>query len=220
MKLQKKKYIENEDENLDRERVKKYTNLIPTSRGRIENHFENEISKDGKYVITTSICKRILNDDEPKQEQSGGDTYSNNYYREEVEEINEDEGIPREFEEKKTIINKRVRDYGDNYNYYERNENRSPLKKTETYQRRREPIHVYGNEYYETNEEINKHKYYPIRTERKVTRYYTNENYDDSDDDEDFEFDDEKDYRNNKKYKKYKEYPSKYEKEEMTYYDY
>ena len=67
---------------------------------------------------------------------------------------------------------------------------------------------------------INKHKYYPIRTERKVTRYYTNENYDDSDDDEDFEFDDEKDYRNNKKYKKYKEYPSKYEKEEMTYYDY
>ena len=214
--IRNKNYIENEDENLDERRIKKYTNITPISGGRIENHFENEISQDGKYVITVSISKRVMDEERPKQETRRGDMYNNNYYREEVEEINEDERIPREYQEQKTIINKRVRDYGDNYNYLERNENRSPLKITETHQRRREPIHVYGNEYYETNEEISKHKYYPIRTERKVTRYYTNENYDD-DCDEDFE--DEKEYRNNK-YKNYKGYPSKYEKNEMTYYNY
>ena len=45
--------------------------------------------------ITVSICKRIMNEEEPKLEQSGGDKYSNNYYKGEVEEINEDEKIPR-----------------------------------------------------------------------------------------------------------------------------
>ena len=102
--------------------------------------------------------------------------YRNDFYKEEVQ-IN-DEGEPREYEETRRIINKRVRDYGDNYKYFERNENMSPLKVTETKQRRRGPIHVYKYKYYATNEDIIKYKYYPIRTERKITRYDKNQDYD------------------------------------------
>ena len=159
---------------------KKFTNYTQIKGGRIENYVENEISKDGKFLISMTLSKRILDEEEPKPRRwkdynKGEDMYKNSYYREEVEINNE--GDPREYEETTKILNKRVRDYGDNYKYFERNENRSPLKATETRQRRREPIHVYGDEYYETNEEIDRYKYYPIRTEIKTTRYYTNDNY-------------------------------------------
>ena len=159
---------------------KKYTNYTQIKGGRIENYVENEISKDGKFLVSMTLSKRIMDEEEPKPRRwkdynKGEDMHKNGYYREEVEITNE--GDPREYEETNKIINKRVRDYGDNYKYFERNENMSPLKVTETRQRRREPIHVYGDEYYETNEEIDRYKYYPIRTEIKTTRYYTNDDY-------------------------------------------
>ena len=130
-----------------------------------------------------TLSKRIMDEGDTNQEMGkdyynqGKDVYRNDYYKEEAQ-IN-DEGEPREYEESRRIINKRVRDYGDNYKYFERNENMSPLKVTETKQRRRGPIHVYRDEYYETkNEDINKYNYYPIRIERKITRYDKNQDYD------------------------------------------
>ena len=131
-----------------------------------------------------TLSKRIQDEEDEEPKYRGGkdygrwgNKYRNDYYREEMEYNEERE--PREYEESRRTINKRVRDYGDNYKYFERNENRSPQRVTETKQRRRGPVHVYGNEYYETNEEINRYKdYYPIRTEKKITRYYTNENFD------------------------------------------
>ena len=174
----------NENENEYESNHKKYRNYTNFNGGRIENYFENTISQDGKYLVSMTLSKRIQDEEDEEPKYRGGkdygrwgNKYRNDYYREEMEYNEERE--PREYEESRRTINKRVRDYGDNYKYFERNENRSPQRVTETKQRRRGPVHVYGNEYYETNEEINRYKdYYPIRTEKKITRYYTNENFD------------------------------------------
>ena len=157
---------------------KKYTNYKETKNSRIENSYENNVSKDGKYVISMALSKKVLDGDDSKKkkeidrEKEKG-KYRNNYYREEIEEgVN---GGERELTERKSTLRSRLRDLGDNYKYFERVENKSPLKATITRQKRRQPIHVYGNEYYETNEEVNKYKYYPTTKNKKVTRYYKQE---------------------------------------------
>ena len=191
---------------------KKYTNSQEIKGGRIENYFENDISQDGKYVVSMTLSKKIMDEDELKKIRG---KYRNNYYKEEIE-VDDNDG-EKEFEEKKSTINSRIRDYGDNYKYFERNENKSPLKATKTFQRRRQPYHVYGNEYYETNEEVKRYKIYPRKSQKLIRRYYKEE-------DGDYEETENKNYDNDDydAQEQYNQYPSEYDykKEEYQAYDY
>ena len=189
---------------------KKYTNYKEIKGGRIENRYENDISKDGKYVVSMTMSKKVMNQDESKKQkekekEKEKGKYRRSYYKEEIEEDNG--GREGAFTERKSTIRSRLRDLGDNYRYFERNENKSPLKATITRQKRRQPIHVYGNEYYETNEEVNKYNYYPAKKQnKKITRYYNQE---------DGEYEKNKNNINDKDYKdKYnKDYEYKYKKD-------
>ena len=191
---------------------KKYTNSQEIKGGRIENYFENDISQDGKYVVSMTLSKKIMDEDELKKIRG---KYRNNYYKEEIE-VDDNDG-EKEFEEKKSTINSRIRDYGDNYKYFERNENKSPLKATKTHQRRRQPYHVYGNECYETNEEVKRYKIYPRKSQKLIRRYYKEE-------DGDYEETENKNYDNDDYdvQEQYNQYPSEYDykKEEYQTYDY
>ena len=191
---------------------KKYTNTQEIKGGRIENYFENDISQDGKYVVSMTLSKKIMDEDELKKIRG---KYRNNYYKEEIE-VDENDG-EKEFEEKRSTINSRIRDYGDNYKYFERNENKSPLKATETRQRRRQPYHVYGDEYYETNEEVKRYKIIPRKSQKLIRRRYYKEEDGDYEETENKNYDDD-DYEAQEQYD---QYPSEYDykKEEYQSYD-
>ena len=180
----------------------RYMNYTPIEGGRIENYFENEITEDGKYLVTMSLAKKVMDEndgssvrteetkaitkkalDENESGLDGSECKKNNYYSKEVE-IDERNGGQKDIEEKYTTLRVRNKDYGDNYRYFERNENRSPLK-TITLQRRRGPIHVYGYETYETNDVVRRYRVnLPGKHQKKIIRTYTkeNENYNDEND--------------------------------------
>ena len=176
-------YENNENEN----RQKKYVNYKRINGGRMENYIDNEISKDGKYLVSMALSKKVMDEDEIEQEEEEevneeeeeneekeNQKYGNGYNREEME-IDENDVEEGEYEETQSCLKKRKKDLGDNYKYYERNENKSKLK-TEIHQKRRQPFQVYGNEYYVANEVVKKK--YPIKNKRKVTKYVVNRFFD------------------------------------------
>ena len=159
---------------------KRYINYTPIEGGRIENYIDNEMSKDGRYLISTTLAKKVMDkneienreeeyeeeevceeEEEEEEEEEGGEEENEdekrdiNYNKEEMD-IEENENELKEYEETNRILNKKVKDLGDNYKYYERNETKSPLKKSETVQKRREPYNVKKNEYYYTEEKVKK----------------------------------------------------------------
>ena len=103
-----------------------YTSI---NEGKIENYFENQISKDGQYLVSMTLSKKIVDGNNYRDQGR----YRNKFYRKEME-IDENDGVQN--------------DYGNNN----------------------------INEYYEKNEETNRIKYYPIRSERKIGRYYESDN--------------------------------------------
>ena len=176
-------YKENDNEN----KQKKNVNYIRINGGRMENYIDNEISKDGKYLVSMALSKKVMDEDEIEQEEEEEDNedeeeneeeenqkYGKGYNREEME-IDENDVEEGEYEEKQSCLKKRIKDLGDNYKYYERNENKSKLK-TEIHQKRRQPFQVYGNEYY-VEDQIVKKKY-PIKKRKKLTKYIVNRFFD------------------------------------------
>ena len=154
--------------------------------GRMQNFCENEISKDGQYLISMTLSKKVMDNKNTNRREN---IYNNNIYREEIE-VQENDGIQRDYE--KCPFD----------NYQSRNQTK------------------YGNEYYVNKEQIDRNKYFPIRSERKVTRFYNDDNYYD----ENYE-----DKKGNKEIKKYVNsqtqsqsinFPAKYKKGEFNYYDY
>ena len=158
--------IENLENKEDNEAQKTFNKYETYTEGRVENYYEDNISKDGQYLVTISISK-IVNDPVPK-------TYNNLYesntfrgyntYIDKVDDINyisdykysnekikesrnnvyqEDKKEKKEKEEKKANIKAKPNNdkFGHNYKYYERKENISTSKTSQTYQRMREPIH-------------------------------------------------------------------------------
>ena len=155
--------------------------------GRMQNFCENKLSKDGQYLISMTLSKKVMDNRNNNRRQNN---YKNNYYKEEIEVTEND-------------INQRNYENNQFNNYQSRNQTK------------------YGNEYYVTKEEIDRNKYYPIRSERKVTRYYNDGDYYYDENDED--------KRGNKEFKKYVNsqtqshsinFPAKYKKGEFNYYDY
>lgn len=194
---------------------KRTVEYTPISGGRIENYFENEITQDGEYLVTMSLAKKVLDQDnvgfkyedgnenenervedineveieyenkrvrdQNKNDRCCKRNKRNNYYTEKIE-IDKKDGGYKDIQEKTSTYRVKNKDYGDNYKYYERNESRSPLKKTVTVQKRRGPVHVYGVEKYEKNDVVRNYRVnLPESHEKKVIRTYKKENsYDDN----------------------------------------
>jgi len=142
--------------NINEDNYESSTNIQEINGGKIENYFENGLSQDGQYLISMTLSKKVLDEDEQNKEQG---KYRNNYYKEEIE-IDENDG---DYKEKRSYMSSKVRDYGNN--------NESPLRGSFT-----RPINVYRNEYYKTNEEVNRYNNYPIKTEKNIYRYYRGNN--------------------------------------------
>ena len=169
------KYINNENS---------YTNTTQINGGKIENFCENEISKDGQYLVSMTLSKKVMDDGKGK----GSGIYKSNYYKQEME-INE-----------------------NGENVY----NENPFKINNNNQRIKKPFYSFGNNYYERNVDFNRNKYYPIRSERKVTRFYNDENY--VGDEEDEKERDFKEVTNTETQSM--QFPAKYKKGEFNYYHY
>ena len=184
------KYVEDYEKNYNynNRTAKTFTKYIPIKMGRIENYYENNISKDGQYLVTVSISK-IVNDPVPiiyddKSTEINNKAYNNYNYKKEKIEITKNIETPRKEvnktnncnnynyrKEKKEIVkstetpkkviiqsnnqikNTEIKDkFGHNYNFYERKENSSSSKKSETHQRMRQPIQVQKNIKYASNQ--------------------------------------------------------------------
>ena len=119
-------------------------NIQTINGGKIENYFQNEISKDGQYLVSMTMSKKVMDDNEQNFRKG---MKRNNYYKEEIEiDENDVEGD-------------------------------SPVKERYMYERRKQPIDVYENDYYETDEQVNRYNY-PVKTQKKVYSYYKDGNYD------------------------------------------
>ena len=73
------------DENDIINNTKKYYTQF--NGGNIENYFENEISRDGNYLVSMTLSKKRL---DKEKTNFGTGRYKNNYYKEEIE-INEND---------------------------------------------------------------------------------------------------------------------------------
>jgi hypothetical protein len=169
------------------------------------NENENEKVEDINEVEIVYDNKRVR--DQNKNDRCCKRNKRNNYYTEKIE-IDKKDGGYKDIEEKSSTYRIRNKDYGDNYRYYERNENRSPLKKTITVQKRRGPVHIYGVEKYEKNDVVRNYRVnLPDSQEKKVIRTYKKENsYDDNNNDNYEDYDNNYDYYDDNNEKDYNRY--------------
>ena len=187
----KMKYVENYENNYNynNRKPKTFTKYEKYTGGRIENYYENNISKDGQYLVTISLSKIVnepvpvnnnynksnisntkninnynykkekievsKNIEKPKKEViKSNNNYS--YKKEKIEITKKTEGPKKEIiQSTKNVKNETTKDrFGHNYNYYERKENTSSSKKSQTHQRMREPIQVQKGQKYTKTENI------------------------------------------------------------------
>ena len=111
----KMKYVENYENNYNynNRTPKTFTKYEPYTQGRIENYYENNISKDGQYLVTISLSK-IVNDPIPKSYNE-----TNNYNsKKEIKESNK-KNYKKEKIETKNYNNKKeiIEPNKNNYNY-------------------------------------------------------------------------------------------------------
>lgn len=116
--------------------------------GRIENFYDNSISKDGQYLVTISISK-IVNDPIQKINKENNtkiiESKSNNYKKEVITKSRNQIRAPKKIVIKNTTKKKKenINDkYGLNYQYFERKENKSKQKNPETHHEARESFKV------------------------------------------------------------------------------
>ena len=172
IKINESNKIKNDNVNETQKTFNKYETY---TEGRIENYYEDNISKDGQYLVTISISK-IVNEPVPKAYNNlyESNTYKGyNTYIDKAEDINyvgdyncsnekikeiknneyqEDKKEKETNSKNKTNNNKFV----NNYKCNERKENISTSKSSQTYQRMKKPIHktqinVYNKESPEKN---------------------------------------------------------------------
>ena len=124
--------------------------------GKIEKFLEKKKSDDDKYIIGTTLSKKVYD----KMNKING----------EIEIF-----VNEENDEEKDKQFRVTRNFGDNYKYLERNEiRRSPCKYEKTFHFRRNPVHVYGHQNYI----IKDNKKILIKTlpKGKTIRLYRNNN--------------------------------------------
>ena len=155
------KKVDTYGENFDKEKyTREYVNIENVEDGRIENHVETGISKDGQYLISVTSAQKIFDPNKIKDENEYEDENENEEEEEiyEKEEINEDNNKNlNELPEKNvqeiisTVTTKR-RNLGDNYKYYESKNLIKPNITSFTKHKRWKERTIYGNEEHETKE--------------------------------------------------------------------
>jgi hypothetical protein len=145
-------------ENFDVEKYKQeYINIKDVENGKIENHIQTSLSKDGQYLISVTSAKRIYDD---KKNEVGEQIY-------ELPEKNVEEIV--------STIQTKKKNLGDNYKFYESKYLQMPNYNSYTTHRRRGGERtIYGKEQYETKEV--KHYKIPPQYNNNTGFYY--ENYD------------------------------------------
>ena len=137
------KKVDTYGENFDESKYKReYTNVEEVDDGRIENHIETGLSKDGQYLISVSSARKIYDDNKNENEEYEEEVDNNNIY--EIPEKNVKEIIS-------TVTTKR-KNLGDNYKFYESKHLYQPNLTSFTKHRRRTKRTIYGNEEHETRE--------------------------------------------------------------------
>ena len=169
--LNQNKKVDTYGENFDEKKYKrKYLSIENVEDGRIENHTETGLSKDGQYLISVTSAEKIYNKKNNKNKNEY--EYENEKIVNEKEEINENENynddnnicdIPeKEVEEIISTVTIEKKNLGDNYKFYESKHLYKPNITSFTTYRRRKERTIYGNKQYET---------------RKVKTYTIPQNY-------------------------------------------
>jgi hypothetical protein len=132
----KMKYVENYENNYNynNKTPKTFIKYEPYTQGRIENYYENNISKDGQYLVTISLSK-IVNDPIPK---SLSNNANNNYnYKKETKETikktynntnNNSNNSNYKKETRETIQKSYINNNNNNKNY--KKENKETIQKS------------------------------------------------------------------------------------------
>ena len=172
----KMKYVENYENNYNynNRTPKTFTKYVPYTQGRIENYYENNISKDGQYLVTISLSK-IVNDPVPNYYTNTNSNTNNinyNYKKDKIESNN----INYNYKKDKTEQN------NNKYNYkkdkIEQNNNKYNYRKDKietnnnNYNYRKDKIETNNNnyKYKKEKEESNKNneKSKDIKVENKM----------------------------------------------------
>ena len=183
------KKVDTYGDKFDKEKYKReYINVENVDDGKIENHIETGISKDGQYLISVTSAKKIYDENENDREERENRMYER---IEEIEERNEKNDNVYEVPEKQVeeIISTKTtkkKNLGDNYKFYESKHLYKPNITSFTTHRKRTERTIYGNEEHESRE-VKKYKLRP-----KVNEYISNIPYDEKD--EYVNDDDEEDY--------------------------
>ena len=201
----KMKYVENYENNYNynNRTPKTFTKYEPYTQGRIENYYENNISKDGQYLVTISLSK-IVNDPAPKSYHEGNNynskketTESNkkNYNYNYKKEIEITEQNKNNYNYKKEKIEPNKNNYNfkkekielnkNNYNYkkekIEPNKNNYDFKKDKidlnrnNYKNNKEKIVSNKNNDKSKSNKVEKETY--VKTETNAEKYGHNYNF-------------------------------------------
>ena len=116
---------------------------------KIKRYEETEISKDGKFLVSIILDKKVLDEEELKKQEALRIKKSRELNE---EQYNLNKG--KDVEEIISTIRTRPINYGDNYKYHESKyiKELKPSIYSKTQHRRREKRNVYGREEYETKE--------------------------------------------------------------------
>ena len=153
----KMKYVENYENNYNynNKTPKTFTKYVPYTGGRIENCYENNISKDGQYLVTISLSK-ISNESVPNNYSNKNNNINNFNYTKQKNETSKNIQIP-----KKEIIK------SNNYNY--RKEKNEVTKKTEvTSQKMSKQIQIQKGQNYIKENNVSSHSTSPPGKETKT----------------------------------------------------
>ena len=173
----KNKKVDTYGENFDSEKYKReYINVENVNDGKIENHIETGISKDGQYLISVTSSRKIYDENNDRDARDG------DMYIEEVEERNEErednnayEVPEKEVQEIISTITTNRRNLGDNYKYHESKHLYKPNVTSFTSQRKRTERTIYGNEQHESRE-VKRYKIRPDVNEYIGKRQQITEN--------------------------------------------
>ena len=142
-------------ENFDERKYKtEYVNVKDIDDGRIENHIETGISKDGQYLISVSSARKIYEGNKNGYEVYEGKE-ENEEYEEEVDDNNNNniyEVPEKKVEEIISTVTTKRKNLGDNYKFYESKHLYKPNISSFTKHRRRTERTIYGNEEHEKRE--------------------------------------------------------------------
>ena len=160
------KKVDTYGENFDERKYKReYINVENVDDGKIENHVETGISKDGQYLISVTSERKIFNENSQNEYYENENEYENDQREEgerlyeKKEEINEEEGdvyelpLPeKNVEEIISTVTTKRKNLGDNYKFYESKNLNKPNIFSVTKHRRRTERTTFGKEEHETRE--------------------------------------------------------------------